>query len=211
MRLCTYFLPCASTHASPFSELTILYALVSISFFVSGSANLRPMSRFVAMNVFSAFVTACWRGTWNHGPPSSTAVRRRACRHYQMHNLRAYISMKYTCGSIVREGGGVRLPPSTMVVYETERHRSGRAAVTTGGLVSTMEARSTRTYLSACRHAHKLLTFVRKGNHGWGGPLAFVVLNHFGLITVHNRHFKRSAERGGRRESVSRKAYCMCS
>ena len=115
--------------------------------------------------------------------------------------------MKYTRGSRGRVGVHAcpRLPPSIMAVYETERHHCGRAAVTTGGLVCTMGARSTRTYLSACRHAHKLLTFVRKGNNGWGGPLAFVVFNHFGLIAVHNRHFERSAstaERGCGRERV---------
>jgi len=54
-----YFLPRLSTQASPLSPGTILYETRSMSFRTIGSSMRRPISRLIAKNVFSGFVTAC--------------------------------------------------------------------------------------------------------------------------------------------------------
>src|SRR5215212_7321433 len=59
-----YFLPRLSTQASPLSPETILYGTSSMSFLATGSSKRRPISRFIAENVFSGLVTACRLADW---------------------------------------------------------------------------------------------------------------------------------------------------
>ena len=53
-----YFVPAASTQASPLSPLTILYGTSPLSFSTMGSSYLRPIKRLSANSVFSGLVTA---------------------------------------------------------------------------------------------------------------------------------------------------------
>ena len=52
-------LPSTSTHASPFSALTIPYGADFISACMYSSSNFLPISLLTANNVLSGFVTAC--------------------------------------------------------------------------------------------------------------------------------------------------------